>query len=84
MTEASMVANEMGGTSQFISEQRSPKKKRKHFPDEIEEDIANEQKSDTGFCNTVFYVALDGIISHLDMRLQLYARSFHQYLHLGK
>ena len=73
LTEASMVANEMGGTAPFHSEQRSRQKKRKCFPDETEDDIANEQKSDTGFHNTVFYVALDSIISHLDMRFHMIA-----------
>ena len=43
LAEASMVANEMVVTTQFHSEQRSRQKKIKRFPDETEDDIANEQ-----------------------------------------
>ena len=63
----------IGVTIQFHSEQRSRQKKRKRFPDETEDDIADEQKSDTGFLNTLFYVALDSMNNHLDMRFHTIA-----------
>lgn len=86
LTEAKLIAREAHVTPQ-LSKECSRKKKRKRFHDETCEEETTQEDSETEFRNTVFYTAMDSIISDLDTRFQRIAdivNEFYAVLKVGQ
>jgi len=86
LAEAKLIARETQVTPQ-LSKECSRKKKRKRFHDETCEEETSQEDSETEFRNTVFYTAMDSIISDLDTRFQRIAdivNEFYAVLKVGQ
>lgn len=86
LAEAKLTAREAHVTPQ-LSKECSRKKKRKRFHDETCEEETTQEDSETEFRNTVFYTAMDSIISDLDTRFQRTAdivNEFYAVLKVGQ
>ncbi|CAM4659661.1 unnamed protein product [Leuciscus chuanchicus] len=86
LAEAKLIAREAHVTPQ-LSKECSRKKKRKRFHDETCEEETTQEDSETEFRNTVFYTAMDSIISDLDTRFQRIAdivNEFYAVLKVGQ
>ena len=69
LAEAKLIAGEINVTPQ-LSKESSRQKKRRRFHDETAEEETTQDSSETVFRNTVFYTAMDSIISDLDTRFR--------------
>ncbi|CAB1445569.1 unnamed protein product [Pleuronectes platessa] len=69
LAEAKLIAGEINVTPQ-LSKESSRQKKRRRFHDETAEEETTQESSETVFRNTVFYTAMDSIISDLDTRFR--------------
>ena len=69
LAEAKLIAGEMNVTPQ-LSKESSRQKKRRRFHDETAEEETTQESSETVFRDTVFYTAMDRIISDLDTRFR--------------